>query len=123
MLMPREVLDDVGLLDEDLFMYGEDIDLCYRIKEAGYKIVYYPEAKIIHYKGGSSKKRRGKIIYDFHYAMWYFYKKHYVKQYSKVTSGVVYLGIWGKYGVARLKNSLKKSPQSVGGETKVTREL
>ena len=53
MLMPRTVLEEVGLLDEDFFMYGEDIDLCYRIKEAGYKIVYYPEASIIHYKGGS----------------------------------------------------------------------
>ena len=58
MLMPKDVLNKVGLLDEDFFMYGEDIDLCYRIKESGYQILYYPSAQIIHHKGGSSKKEK-----------------------------------------------------------------
>ena len=107
MLMPRKVLDEVGLLDEDFFMYGEDIDLCYRIKEGGYKIVYYPEAQIIHYKGGSSKKRRTKVIYDFHNAMWIFYKKHYVKTYSMWINSLVFGGIWAKYGVELTKNALQ----------------
>lgn len=71
MLMPRKAIDEVGMLDEDFFMYGEDIDLCYRIKQGGYKIMYYPEAMIIHYKGGSSKKRRTKVIYNFHHACGY----------------------------------------------------
>ena len=56
MLMPRQVIYALKGLDEDFFMYGEDLDLCYRIKEAGYKIIYYPKGEIIHYKGGSSKK-------------------------------------------------------------------
>lgn len=107
MLMPRRVLDQVGLLDEDFFMYGEDIDLCYRIKEGGYKIIYYPEARIIHYKGGSSKKRRTKVIYDFHNAMWIFYKKHYVKTYSVWINSLVFGGIWAKYSMELMKNALK----------------
>ena len=107
MLMPRKALDEVGLLDEDFFMYGEDIDLCYRIKAGGYKIVYYPEAKIIHYKGGSSKKRRNKVIYDFHNAMWIFYKKHYVKQYSMWINSVVFVGIVMKCLLELGKNALK----------------
>lgn len=107
MLMPKAVLDEVGLLDEDFFMYGEDIDLCFRIKEAGYRILYYPEAYITHYKGGSSKKRKTKVIYDFHNAMWIFYKKHYYEKYSMWITCLVYIGIWVKYGVEICKNFLK----------------
>lgn len=107
MLMPRKVLDEVGLFDEDYFMYGEDIDLCYRIKAAGYKVVYYPEGRIIHYKGGSSKKRRTKVIYDFHHAMWIFYRKHYYKEYNLGITILVWLGIWSKYLLELAKNSVK----------------
>ncbi|WP_082238563.1 glycosyltransferase [Niameybacter massiliensis] len=107
MLMPREALDKVGILDEDFFMYGEDIDLCYRIKQGGYKIIYYPEAQIIHYKGGSSKKRRNKVIYDFHNAMWIFYKKHYMKEYSMWINSLVRLGILAKCGLELTKNAMK----------------
>lgn len=109
MLMPRSVLNKVGLLDEDFFMYGEDIDLCFRIKQAGYKIIYYPKAKILHYKGGSSKKRRTKVIYDFHQAMWIFYKKHYYKKYSLGISFLVFLGIWTKYLAEIIRNLLKRN--------------
>ena len=97
MMMPKAVLDKVGLLDEDFFMYGEDIDLCFRIKETGLRILYYPEVYITHYKGGSSKKRRNKVIYDFHNAMWIFYKKHYYDKYNMWITGLVYAGIWLKY--------------------------
>lgn len=108
MLIPRQVLDKVGLLDEAFFMYGEDIDLCYRIKEAGYKIIYYPEVSLVHHKGGSSKKRRNKVIYDFHNAMWLFYRKHYKKKYNLCISFLVYIAIWCKYGLEILKNSRQK---------------
>lgn len=107
MLIPKEVLDEIGLLDEDFFMYGEDIDLCYRIKEAGYNIIYYPKAKIIHYKGGSSKKRRSKVIFDFHNSMWIFYKKHYIKKYNFAITALVFIGIWSKYSLEIIKNTIK----------------
>lgn len=109
MLMPRKAIDEVGMLDEDFFMYGEDIDLCYRIKQGGYKIMYYPEAMIIHYKGGSSKKRRTKVIYNFHNAMWIFYKKHYKNVYNFGVTSLVWLGIWSKYVLEIGKNALKSS--------------
>ena len=119
MLMPRHVLDQVGLLDEDFFMYGEDIDLCYRIKEGGYKIMYYPEVSIIHYKGGSSNKRRTKVIYDFHNAMWIFYKKHYIKTYSLWINSLVYVGIWAKYALEIGKNAMKSSGNKSVQDTKI----
>jgi len=108
MLMPKDVLTEVGLLDEDFFMYGEDIDLCYRIKKGGYKILYYPTAQITHYKGGSSKKKRVKVIYDFHEAMWIFYKKHYYNEYNLSISFLVYIGIKAKCLLELIKNVLKK---------------
>ena len=57
MFMRKEVLDKIGLLDEAFFMYGEDIDLSYRIQKAGYKNLYFPQTTIIHYKGESTKKK------------------------------------------------------------------
>lgn len=54
-LLRREALDQVGLLDTDYFVYGEEADLCYRLKKAGWKVLYYPNAHIIHFQGGSQK--------------------------------------------------------------------
>ena len=69
MFMRKEALDTAGLLDETFFMYGEDIDLCYRIKNSGWKIIYYGESKITHLKGASSKKQKSKLIYEFYRAL------------------------------------------------------
>src|SRR5690606_25986557 len=63
MLVRRKAIDEVGLLDEQFFMYGEDVDWCYRIKQAGWTNYYYPKTHIIHYKGASSRKRPLKIVY------------------------------------------------------------
>ena len=89
----KEVLDDIGLLDETFFMYGEDIDFCYRIKDAGWKIVYYGKNKITHFKGASSKKQRPKLIYEFYRAMYIYYKKHHAHESNILTNIVVYVGI------------------------------
>ena len=93
MLIRKVAIDQVGLLDEDFFMYGEDIDLCYKIKKAGWKIIYYGKSEIIHYKGASSKKKKSKLIYEFYRAMYLFYNKHYRKKYSITTTIVTYMGI------------------------------
>ena len=93
MFMRKEALDGVGFLDETFFMYGEDIDLCYRIKKAGWKIIYYGESKITHFKGQSSKKQKSKLIYEFYHAMYIYYKKHHAEESNFITNAVVYLGI------------------------------
>ena len=77
MMLRKETLDKIGLLDEQFFMYGEDIDLSYRITLGGYKNVYYPETTIIHYKGESTKKRSVNYVKVFYNAMVLFAKKHY----------------------------------------------
>ncbi len=108
MLVRSEAVTGIGLLDEDYFMYGEDIDWCYRIKEAGWKVMYAPLTTILHIKGASSKKRSYKLIYEFHRAMFLFYKKHYFKKYPLVVSMLVYIAIALKTMAAMTINMVRK---------------
>ncbi len=94
MFIKNEALKQAGLFDETFFMYGEDIDLCYRIKDAGWKIVYYGKSSITHFKGASSKKQKNKLIYEFYRAMYIYYKKHHAKESSFIVNIIVYLGIF-----------------------------
>ena len=93
MFIRKTALDEAGFLDETFFMYGEDIDLCYRIKQAGWKIVYYGKSKITHLKGASSKKQKTKLIYEFYRAMYIYYKKHHADESSFIVNITVYFGI------------------------------
>lgn len=93
MFIRKEALDKAGLLDETFFMYGEDIDLCYRIKHGGWKIVYCGKSKITHLKGASSKKQKSKLIYEFYRAMYIYYKKHHADESMFLVNWLVYLGI------------------------------
>lgn len=77
LFMRRSVLDQIGLLDEAFFMYGEDIDLSYRIVKAGYHNYYFPETNIIHYKGESTKKGSLNYVRAFYNAMIIFARKHF----------------------------------------------
>jgi len=76
MFIRKAVLDKAGLLDEDFFMYGEDVDLSYRITKAGYSIYYLPSTRIIHYKGESTKKASLNYLITFYQAMLIFTQKH-----------------------------------------------
>lgn len=107
MLVRRQAIEEVGLLDETFFMYGEDIDWCYRIKQAGWENYYYPRTSITHYKGASSRKKPFKIIYEFHRAMYIFHKKHYQKKHSFFVNQLIYGAIFAKMGMTVLKNQLK----------------
>jgi len=89
----KSVVDQVGMLDEEFFMYGEDLDWCWRIKSAGHKIMYYPKAEITHYKYGASKSIPFRTIRWAHDAMKIFYRKHYASQYNWFFNQLVYLGI------------------------------
>ena len=76
MLFPRDVINKIGLLDETFFMYGEDIDFCYRLKKYGYQVIYNPHTSIIHYKGESGKNAPFDLINIFYEALFKFYKKY-----------------------------------------------
>ena len=76
LMVRKKVLDQVGLLDEDYFMYGEDIDLSYRILKSGYENWYLP-SRILHYKGESTQKSSFRYVHVFYKAMLIFIRKHY----------------------------------------------
>lgn len=93
MFFRQEIIDKVGYLDESFFMYGEDLDWCFRTREAGWKIYYLPETKIIHFKGESSKKSDKDLIIQFYRAMKLFVEKHYHNRYLHVPQWLLMGGI------------------------------
>ena len=117
MMIPKKAIDKVGMFDEEFFFYGEDLDWCYRFHDHGYKIVYTPITKIIHYKGASSgikkssqeitkatSQTRKMVMHQSVRAMRIFYKKHYEKKYPFFVSWLVYFGMWlmEKYRVSKI---------------------
>ncbi len=93
-LMVRKIAgDQIKWWDKDYFWNGEDIEFCYSLKIRGWKIYYYPEAKIIHYKGSSAKKEKSKTVSYGVSAMKIFYKKHYYKKYPPFLRELTLLGI------------------------------
>lgn len=108
MFVRKEVFEKIGFFDEDFFMYGEDIDLCFRAKQAGFKVWYYPFTLITHFKGSSSKKTPFIALKWFHDSMWIFYKKHYADSYFFVFNSLVFLGIYFRLFGLFLLNTMKK---------------
>jgi hypothetical protein len=94
MFLRKSVLEEVGYLDEDFFMYGEDVDLSYRIIKGGYKNIYYPETRIIHYKGESTKKGSINYVLVFYSAMQIFVRKHFTGTHIKWFTLILNFAIW-----------------------------
>jgi O-antigen biosynthesis protein len=100
MMLRKEALNRVGFLDETFFMYGEDLDLCFRIKADGWKIYYIPDTEIIHFKGESTKTVPTiKSIRDFYIAMHIFVEKHYSGSFRLFPQWLLIFGIYLRMGV------------------------
>lgn len=106
-LTPKKVMDKIDWYDEDYFLNGEDIDLCWKIKELGLKLMYVPKIKIFHYKGAAKGKEqkpgvkvkvdpaiKKKVLIAGSDAMKIFYNKHYKDKYPALMTGAVLSGIW-----------------------------
>ncbi|MDQ3073649.1 MAG: glycosyltransferase, partial [Bacteroidota bacterium] len=100
MLLRNEALNKAGLLDEQFFMYGEDVDLSYRIQLAGYQNIYFPKTRIIHYKGESTKKGSLNYVFVFYKAMAIFARKHFSKRNADLFSSFIYAGIYLRAAIA-----------------------
>ncbi len=94
MFLRKSVIDKTGFFDERFFMYGEDIDLSYRILLAGYRVVYFPEITVIHYKGESTKKASFNYVYVFYKAMKIFAEKHFSKKNAFLYTSLINLAIY-----------------------------
>lgn len=104
LMIKKECIDKAGLLDETFFMYGEEMDLCMRVKKQGYSVRYCPVGTIIHYKGESSKQLGVKATYEFYRAMIIFYNKYNKDDSIFIFNWIVYVGIIILGMVAIIKN-------------------
>jgi N-acetylglucosaminyl-diphospho-decaprenol L-rhamnosyltransferase len=110
MLVRREAIAQAGLLDEIFWMYGEDLDWAYRIKQCGWQVYYYPQVVVTHVKRASSGQDNAgaaKAKYEFDRAMWLFYHKHYQSTTPGVVDWLVKLGL-GLKGGAQLRAEMKQ---------------
>lgn len=107
MVVRAEVVREVGLLDEQFFMYGEDVDWCYRIKSYGWRIVYYPRAVIHHHKRAASSRRAIPSIRAFYAAMRIFHRKHYAQRTPAPVNWLIEAGITLKEWLALGRNLLR----------------
>jgi GT2 family glycosyltransferase len=108
MFWRTELLQNLHGFDERFFMYGEDIDLCYRVQKTEYHIDYVPDTSIIHYKGESTKKGDLRYIRIFNKALYQFFDKHYSSRYSLFFRVFIYLSIWLKTLLTFLNSNLRK---------------
>jgi len=109
MFMRKAALEKSGLLDEAFFMYGEDIDLSYRIQQEGFKNYYFPETKIIHYKGESTKKGTLNYVRTFYQAMIIFARKHFSGRRAGLFVLMLQAAIWFRAGLTLFRNFLGKT--------------
>jgi GT2 family glycosyltransferase len=121
MMLRRSVLDQVGLLDEDFFMYGEDIDLSYRILKAGFQNWYVP-APIVHYKGESTQKSSFRYVHVFYQAMLIFFRKHY-GHLSLLVTLPIKTAIYARAFVALVSMGYWRTRRSLGFTSKRDRML
>lgn len=103
MVVRKKAMDQVGLLDERFFMYAEDLDWCFRFRQAGWQIIFYPQVKLIHHKYKSGLKNTSQAIArntrkHFYDTMLQYYDKHYAHRYPKWVRGLVHTFITIKKG-------------------------
>jgi GT2 family glycosyltransferase len=107
MLLRASIVHEVGLLDETFFMYGEDLDWAYRIKQYGWRVMYYPAVTVLHYKRAASTRRAIPSIRAFYDAMRVFHRKHYAAATPAPLNALIELGITCKEAVALGRNLLR----------------
>ncbi|MDP2952951.1 MAG: glycosyltransferase family 2 protein [Chloroflexota bacterium] len=118
MMIRGETLEEVGYLDEEFFLYGEDLDFAYRAKKAGWKVYYYPQVTVVHYKRRSSSQNRKRAQHEFYRAMHLFYRKHYAKTTPLWLHWLVMIGIILRGGTAMVREVLQPP-----GDSKQVREV
>lgn len=100
MMIRRKVLKEVGCFDESFFMYGEDLDWCFRIRDFGWKVQYSPSTQIVHFKGESSKRAQFDTLKMFYQAMELFARKHFKRRYLFMPYWLLRGAIWFRAGVS-----------------------
>jgi N-acetylglucosaminyl-diphospho-decaprenol L-rhamnosyltransferase len=107
MMVRLSAVRDAGLLDETFFMYGEDLDWAFRIKSHGWRVIYLPEAGVLHYKGATSSKQSYRLIIEFYRAMYLFHQKHYASESYVFVNWLIWAGIITRGAFALVRNAFR----------------
>jgi len=108
MMVKKEVLDKTGAFDETFFMYGEDIDLSYRIQQAGYINYYFSGSSIIHFKGESTKRSSMNYVRMFYNAMSIFVRKHYGGSKASIFNILIHIAIWARAAMSAIAGFIRR---------------
>jgi GT2 family glycosyltransferase len=108
LMLRKSALDRVGFFDPRYFMFGEDLDLCYRLKLGGWKVFYVPTASASHNVRPGSAEHDRQVAYERYRAMWIYHFKHHSEDVSAFGNGLVWAQIWGRYAVHRVGNLIKR---------------
>lgn len=109
LMIRKKLFERLNGFDETFFMYGEDLDLCLRVKQNGFKVVYFPNVTVTHLKGQSGLNVMDKFaLYNFYKAMIIFYNKHYKNRYNFFVTWLVHIAIWSKYYLDLIKLKVKR---------------
>jgi GT2 family glycosyltransferase len=107
-MIKKQILDEVGGFDETFFMYGEDVDLSYRVQKKGYKNFYFAESSIIHFKGESTRKGSLNYVRMFYNAMSIFVRKHYGGSKAGIFNFLIHLAIWVRAGMTAIGDFIRR---------------
>ncbi|HXJ48841.1 MAG TPA: glycosyltransferase family 2 protein, partial [Candidatus Acidoferrum sp.] len=114
-LMVRSAaLDRVGFFDPRYFMFGEDVDLCYRLKLGGWKVFYLPTARATHHISPATPEVERQRSYERHRSMWTYHFKHHAEDVSAFGNGLVWAQIWGRWAAERVKGTVTRPKRQSG---------
>jgi GT2 family glycosyltransferase len=114
LMLRAAALDRVGFFDPRYFMFGEDIDLCYRLRLGGWKVFYLPAATAMHHITPAAPEARRKMSYERHRSMWAYHFKHHAEDVSAFGNGLVWAQIWGRWAAQRVKDTLRPPKRQSG---------
>jgi GT2 family glycosyltransferase len=101
LMIRRTTFSDVGGMDEDFFLHFEDLDLCHRVRDVGWKVMFVPDISIFHFQGGSSKHLSLRVSWEKHRSMWRYQRKHHGR--SRWFRGLVFLMVWCHFLLQRTR--------------------
>ncbi|GAC1509655.1 MAG: glycosyltransferase family 2 protein [Candidatus Dormibacteraceae bacterium] len=114
LMLRMAALERVGFFDPRYFMFGEDLDLCYRLKLGGWKVFYLPTASATHHVRPDSPEMERQMSYERHRSMWTFHFKHHAEDVSAFGNGLVWAQIWGRWVADRVRGSVRRPKRESG---------
>jgi GT2 family glycosyltransferase len=112
LMLRMAAVDRVGFFDPRYFMFGEDVDLCYRLKLGGWKVFYLPTAGATHHVRPATPQAERQMSYERHRAMWVYHFKHHAEDVSAFGNGLVWAQIWGHWVASSVRGSVSKRDRS-----------